>query len=160
MKALPAILGAASILALLAFGASGAAAEDSSTTEAKTFLHFVERASSDAVTNGDAEAAKVGNVLTFANPVYDAENDKVVASDMGYCVYLVKGKKSWECTWTTFVKGGSLTVEGPYSETHDTTLAITGGTGAYRGATGEMALHARNNHGTAYDFIFHIALAN
>ena len=33
-------------------------------------------------------------------------------------------------------------------------LAITGGTGAYRDAHGQMTLHARNAKGTEYDFIY------
>jgi hypothetical protein len=35
-------------------------------------------------------------------------------------------------------------------------LAITGGTGAYAGARGEMALHARNPEGTEFDFRYSI----
>jgi hypothetical protein len=35
-------------------------------------------------------------------------------------------------------------------------MAITGGTGRYRTARGEMRLHARNAQGTAYDFIFQL----
>lgn len=34
--------------------------------------------------------------------------------------------------------------------------AITGGTGAYAQAHGEMALHARNAEGTEYDFTYSI----
>ena len=34
------------------------------------------------------------------------------------------------------------------------TLAITGGTGQWSGASGEMLLHARNPEGTEYDFTF------
>lgn len=36
----------------------------------------------------------------------------------------------------------------------DSTLSITGGTGAYRKATGTMDLHARGANGSTYDFTF------
>ena len=50
--------------------------------------------------------------------------------------------------------GGSIVVEGPFLDAGDSTLAVTGGTGRYRGADGEMRLHARNAQGSEYDFTF------
>ena len=35
-------------------------------------------------------------------------------------------------------------------------LAVTGGTGKYRGARGEMKLHARDAKGSEYDFTFNL----
>jgi hypothetical protein len=63
---------------------------------------------------------------------------------------------SFECAWTTSLEDGQITVEGPFLDAGDSTLAITGGTGAYRDATGTMDLHARDAQGTAYDFTFHV----
>lgn len=120
---------------------------------AKT-IHVVERAATDAVTNG-SEEDKAGNVLTWHNKVYDAANKKQVGRDAGYCVRIVAGK-SWECAWTTYLKGGSIMVQGPFSDTGGTVLAITGGTGAYATARGTMNLEYHDKAGTAFDFIFHI----
>ena len=36
----------------------------------------------------------------------------------------------------------------------DSTMAITGGTGAYSGARGEMRLHSRDAKNTSYEFIY------
>ncbi len=47
---------------------------------------------------------------------------------------------------------GRITVEGPFLDSADSMLAVTGGTGKYAGVRGEMLLHARNAGGTAYDF--------
>jgi hypothetical protein len=116
-------------------------------------IHVVERATTDAVTNGTADDS-AGNVLTFANDVFDSANARKVGTDQGYCVRLVVGK-SWECNWTTFLPKGQLTVEGPFLDTGDSTLAITGGTGAYRHARGFMELRYRNQAGTEFDFVFH-----
>lgn len=120
---------------------------------AKT-IHVVERAVTDAVTNG-SEEDRAGNVLTWHNKVYDAANKKQVGRDAGYCVRIVAGK-SWECAWTTYLKGGSIMVQGPFSDTGGTVLAITGGTGTYATARGTMNLEYHNKAGTAFDFIFHV----
>jgi len=118
-------------------------------------VHVVEHALTDAVSNGSA-ADKLGNVLTFANPVYDGSDATKVGTDNGYCVRSVKGK-TWECMWTTFLSGGQITVEGPFSDTGNTKLAITGGTGTYANARGWMELNFHNKKGTKFDFVFHLS---
>jgi allene oxide cyclase len=130
------------------------AAGDAGASKA-TVIHVVERATTDAVTNGDPTNDMWGNVLTFANKVYDSANKRQVGSDQGYCIRTVVGK-TWECNWTTFLKSGSITVEGKFSDTGNTVLAITGGTGAYATARGEMDLKYHNKEGTAFDFVFHV----
>jgi hypothetical protein len=117
-------------------------------------VHVVEHAITDAVSNG-TKSDSVGNVLTFANPVYNASDTKQAGSDNGFCVRTVKGK-AWECLWTTFLANGQITVEGPFSDTGDTKLAITGGTGAYANSRGWMELKYHNKKGTKFDFIFHL----
>ena len=78
-------------------------------------------------------------------------------SDQGYCIRIkARSKGSWECNWTTFLENGHITVEGPFFDTKDSKLAITGGTGAYRDARGVMELKSRAG-GTKFDFIFHFA---
>ena len=96
-----------------------------------------------------------GDILSFANPVFDAANKVQVASDQGFCVRTVVGK-SWECMWTMLLKDGMITVEGPFHDTGDSTFAVTGGTGKYEGARGHMKLHARDGHPEAYDFIYEL----
>lgn len=119
-------------------------------------IHVIEHAATDAVTNtgNGAGADNAGDILTFANPVYDAKNSKQVGTDQGYCIRIVVGQ-SWECNWTTFLPNGQITVEGPFYDTKDSVLAITGGTGAYSHARGWMKLHSLAG-GTQYDFIFHV----
>ena len=117
-------------------------------------IRVVEHATTDAVTNGSADDA-AGNVLTFANEVFDSKDTKKVGSDQGYCIRIVVGK-TWECNWTTFLLGGQITVEGPFSDTGNTALAITGGTGKFRNARGWMALQYHDAAGTRFDFVFHL----
>jgi hypothetical protein len=51
---------------------------------------------------------------------------------------------------------GQVTVEGPFPDAGDSVLAITGGTGDFAGAMGDMTLKARGTDGKAYDFIYRI----
>jgi hypothetical protein len=120
-------------------------------------IKVIEHAETDTVRHiGPAsEEDSVGDVLAFANPVFDSENQKRVGSDNGQCVRTVVGK-AWECIWTVSLSGGQLTVEGPFEEGKDTTLAITGGTGDYKDASGQMTLHARNEGETEYDFTYEV----
>jgi hypothetical protein len=95
----------------------------------------------------------VGDLLTFANPVYDASNKTQLGTDQGYCVRVAVGK-SWECFWTLVLKEGQITIEGPFYDSGDSVMVVTGGTGKYLGAKGQMKLHPRDAKGSSYDFTY------
>ena len=139
-----ALAAACVVLALPAGTASAAEAEH---------LTVVERATTDAVTDLGDKGDSVGDVLTFANEVYDQANATKVGSDNGWCVRTLVGQ-AWECFWTLTLAKGQITVEGPFYDSKDSVLAVTGGTGAYARMRGEMALHARDAQGSAYDFAY------
>jgi hypothetical protein len=123
-------------------------------------IHVVEHAITDTVQQFHPPQDSLGDVLGFHNPVFNASNTRQVGTDNGFCIRTVAtGKTEWECTWTTLLAGGDLTVQGPYyDDGTDTTLAITGGTGKFTGARGSMLLHATGNPvGSEYDFIFTLA---
>jgi allene oxide cyclase len=122
---------------------------------AKEVIVVVEHADTDAVVDIGAKDDSTGDVLTFANPVFDAANKTQVGTDQGYCIRTVVGK-AWECVWTLSLKDGQLTVEGPFLDAGDSVLAITGGTGKYAGARGQMKLHSRNPKGTEFDFRYEL----
>lgn len=117
-------------------------------------ISVVEHANTDATTDTGAPGDSAGDILTFANPVFNRRDTRQVGSDQGFCIRVVAGA-SYECTWTTFLKGGQIVVQGPFYDTKDSTLAITGGTGRYRRARGTMRLRSKAN-GTKFDFIFRI----
>jgi allene oxide cyclase len=116
-----------------------------------TSLNLIEHATTDAVTDTGAKGDSAGDLLTFANEVFDAKDAKKVGNDTGWCIRTVAGK-SWECFWTLTLADGQITVEGPFLDSGDSVVAVTGGTGKYAGVRGEMALHARDAKGSAYDF--------
>ena len=118
-------------------------------------LVVVERALTDTTVDLGAKGDSVGDLLTFANPVYDATNKTQLGSDQGYCVRVVVGK-SWECFWTLRLKDGMITIEGPFYDSGDSVFVITGGTGKYAGAKGQMKLHDRGTKPTSYDFVYEL----
>jgi allene oxide cyclase len=117
-------------------------------------ITVIEHATTDATTDTGAAGDSAGDLLTFANDVFDAADANKVGTDQGYCVRVVAGT-SYECNWTTFLPRGQIVVQGPFFDAQDSTLAITGGTGRYAKARGTMELHAREN-GTKFAFVFHL----
>jgi hypothetical protein len=140
-----AVVGAAALLT---------ACGDGSDTET---IKLIEHAETDVVRHiGPAkEEDSTGDVLTFANPVFDEDNAEKVGTDNGVCVRTAAGK-AWECIWTVTLSGGQITVEGPFYDGKDSTLAITGGTDDYDNASGQMTLHARDPEETEYDFTYEV----
>ena len=118
-------------------------------------LQLIEHADTDATLDLGAKGDSAGDLLTFANPVFDAANKTRVGSDQGYCVRVIAGK-SWECFWTLRLEDGQITVEGPFYDTGDSVMAVTGGTGKYAGAKGAMKLHSRDAKGSSYDFVYEL----
>jgi allene oxide cyclase len=145
------IAAAAAALALTPVIAAAPAFARTAHAAGKT-VHVVEHAITDHEVGKDAKGA----ILTFNNPVFDSADKKQVGHDEGFCVRLQVKLGIWECLWTTFLKGGQITVQGPYYDTRNSELSITGGTGAYEGARGQMDLKSRNG-GKEYDFIFHLS---
>jgi allene oxide cyclase len=140
------------VVATLAFAGQAVASSPRHHHRTGTFT-VVERALTDTTADTGPTGDSLGDVLAFANPVYNAKNTHQVGTDNGSCVRTAVGV-GYECSWTTSLPGGSIVVSGPFLDAGDSTLAVTGGTGKYRGATGQMRLHARNAAGTAYDFRF------
>ncbi|HEY6932118.1 MAG TPA: allene oxide cyclase family protein, partial [Marmoricola sp.] len=151
------IIASTTVAVTVAAGAVAVGAANASSTGAAVttgrHITVVERAVSDTVVDTGPKGDSQGDLLSFANPVFNAANSKKVGHDNGSCIRTRVGR-AWECSWTTRLARGSLVVEGPFLDKHDSTLAITGGTGAYSRARGVMHLHARNAMGTAYTFAF------
>jgi hypothetical protein len=136
----------AGVAAVLFLGASPAMSATQS-------LHLVEHATTDATAHIAAKPDNRGDVLTFTNDVFDAANKTKVGADQGFCIRVAVGK-AYECLWTLSLAGGQITVEGPFLDAGDSTVAVTGGTGKYADVRGEMKLHARDAKGSEYDFLY------
>jgi Allene oxide cyclase len=118
-------------------------------------LLVVERAVVEKTVHVAGPSDSLGNLLVFANPVYDAANRAQVGRDQGYCIRVAVGR-SWECFWTLILKDGQITTEGPYYDRGDSIMAITGGTARYAGAKGTVRVHPRDPKSSSYDFRYEL----
>ncbi|MFN8233747.1 MAG: allene oxide cyclase family protein [Actinomycetota bacterium] len=134
---------------------AGLVAQAGADTRRTVTMTVIEHANTDKVIDVGKPGDSTGDLLTFHNKVYDDADAVQVGTDLGDCVRINPKRGSWECRWTTNLEGGSITVEGPFYDTKDTTMAITGGTGVYVTARGSMDLHALDG-GERYEFTFNI----
>jgi allene oxide cyclase len=117
-------------------------------------LVVIEHATTDTVIDLGEEGDSIGDLLGFGNAIYDEANENEIGMSQGSCVRTVPGK-AWECMFSVILDEGQLTVEGPFYDAAPSDLAITGGTGAYSTARGQMRLEA--NSETEFRFTFEIA---
>jgi allene oxide cyclase len=121
-------------------------------------IHVIEHLT--AVTTGDVPPAgdSAGDQLVFHDLLFDAADKHQVGLNNGDCVRTVV-HQVMECFLTVFLSAGQITLEGPfYDSGADSMFAITGGTGAYQEARGQMRLHATGHPvGSEYDYFIMIA---
>jgi hypothetical protein len=146
------------LVAMIAAGLIAAAPAGARVARASgTTVTVVEHANTDTeVPVAPGGKDEKGDILTFVNPIFNAGDTRQVGHDEGFCTRLDPKNGVWECLWTTFLKGGQITVQGPFYDTKNSTLSITGGTGAYKTARGQMKLKSLDG-GKKYDFIFELS---
>jgi len=154
MRKTPLIVAGAIVVVLVA-GYVAQARSTQARARATTTVHVIEHATTDLVVDTGPTGDSSGDLLTFANDVFDETNTDKVGRDQGDCIRINVIEGSWECRWITFLKGGAITVEGPFFDTKDSVMAITGGRGKYKDARGSMELKALADL-SGYDFIFHL----
>jgi allene oxide cyclase-like protein len=90
-----------------------------------------------------ASGAAVGDTAVFRSDLYDEANVTVVGAIQGFCVRTVLGVRM-ECVATASFADGMIMTQGPEDEAlsdgAEISFAITGGTGAYLGAKGEVRI--------------------
>ncbi len=141
------------VSAMLALGLGVAGASSEITGHSR--ITIVEHSTTDVIADVGKKGDSAGDILTFHNNVFDASDSHRVGRNQGQCVREDPRAGTWECWWTTSLAAGQITVEGPFADTHDTTFAVTGGTGLYANVRGEM--HVRSlKGGTEYEQTFEL----
>ena len=116
-------------------------------------MHLIEHPVNEHVVDLAPKGDSQGDQFPFSNLLFDKTNSHQVGRDQGNCIRTNPNRGEWQCSWTNKLRNGDITVEGPFYDTRDSVLAIIGGTGHYRDASGQMLLHAR---AVGYDFVFSI----
>jgi allene oxide cyclase len=107
-------------------------------------LHLVEHETTNTTIHANkGKPDSMGDEIVFANPVFDSGNSHEVGVLQGNCVRVIVGK-SWECFFTLVLANDRITLEGPYADSGESVFAITGGTGKYVGAKGQMTARSRD----------------
>jgi hypothetical protein len=148
------------VLGLLVFGFSTPIAAQDATPEASpppmgsidatpvdgviTFT-VLEVPASDAVIDQEPAGDSAGDILVFANNVMDETGETQVGTDQGWCIRTNVAGGAWECTWTLFLAQGQIVSQGPFLDAGPSTMAITGGTGEFAGARGQLELSANED---------------
>ena len=115
-------------------------------------IKIVERPIKETTVNLTSKGVdSVGDILSFANPLFDTANKVQVGTDRGFCVRTIAGK-SWGCNFTLQLKGGQVTVEGGFLDEGNSTFTVISGTGKFVGAKGSLLLHTRAGKPESYDF--------
>jgi allene oxide cyclase len=152
MRKLVTVAGLVASIVLVATLVSGASQK--AVTSPMT-VHVIEHATTDVVIDTGKKGDTTGDLLTWHNKIFDAANQQQIGRDQGDCVRINPAEGSWECRWITWVPGGAITVEGPFYDAKDNTIAITGGKGLFKNARGTVTLKARKG-GAEYAFIFNV----
>lgn len=119
-------------------------------------LTVIEHANPTRFDVGEA-GDSVGDTVVFSNDLYDEANANIVGTVQGVCVRTVVGK-SMECFATNIFANGMITVQGPADDsvygTAEISAVITGGTGDYLGAGGELKM--KKVEGNQFTHIFEL----
>ncbi len=143
-------VGAIAAAALLgpagAFASSPAATRASAATRARaTTLHLTAHFVHAALVDAAPQGPSAGDQQVVAGTLL--RGTKAVGRFGFVCEFLTTGRNAnEECTGTGRLSDGSITAQGFSRQSDDDhTWAVVGGTGAYRGASGQIAIHDVND---------------
>ena len=142
------VLALAAALVVASRGASRTALTN--TASHRTTFTVVERPITDTTVDNGAPGDSVGDLLPFANPIYNSSNRRRLGTDEGSCTRTRVGV-AYYCEWVlTLTKGahrGRIVVAGSFFDDTSRTsvFVVTGGTGDFAHAAGPMRLTTRGD---------------
>lgn len=161
------LAGGAAVVGLAAAGLPGTASAASAATDADMVLRAVQKQTKD--TDVRPRGPSVGDRTVFSEDLY--RNRKKVGTDGVECVITRVRENSAgritavdsQCVGTMRLGRGQITVQGlvgfSVSSPKPLKLVITGGTGAYSGAAGQLTVEPTNDTGTRSKLSFDMTVA-
>ncbi|KQK14380.1 allene oxide cyclase, chloroplastic [Brachypodium distachyon] len=88
----------------------------------------------------------LGDLVPFTNKVYNGSLDKRIGITAGICILIQhvpeRNGDRYEAIYSLYFGDyGHITVQGPYLTYEESYLAVTGGSGVFEGAYGQVKLH-------------------
>jgi hypothetical protein len=126
------------------------AGANAQTTETLSFIekgNFADGSPSYTNIDLDRPGGSPGDMVVSQSDVLDSATKKPVGHTSGWCVRTWTFKELYECTFTLTLADGQISVQGPAKRHGETVLAVTGGTGKYSNASGELKLNMRVGEG-------------
>jgi hypothetical protein len=116
--------------------------------------HTVDLGGADADGSGQVGDA-VGDSFTSVSEIRDADDETVIGRDRATCSMADPAEGRWHCYGTTEFDGlGSITYQGVLDPTGRSVNAITGGTGRFRGAGGQVVFEALAGDDYPFDCLY------
>ncbi len=136
--------GVGALVAMAIGGVSFAAASNEGGARTIT---VIEKTTSQQFVDVGASGFSVGDEFVFASQFWNTDQTRQVGSNQGYCVAL--SAQIAHCAGTASLRGGTIEYGGTTNQTAQTfTIAITGGTGSFVHAEGQVTIHNLNSNGT------------
>jgi allene oxide cyclase len=115
----------------------------------------IEHAGANPIADIGAAGDSTGDILTFSNEVFDADNVSRIGTSQGSCARTVVAV-AWECNWSVSLADGQIALQGPYFDSGSSVFAVTGGTGAFATAAGELVVSPIGTDGKESNFDFQL----
>jgi allene oxide cyclase len=116
-------------------------------TQGSRLTHFtaIDKVTTASVVDIGDPGDSVGDIRTSHDHLYDGSG-KLIGRTLSDCTRVRPNTGAWECRWTIQILGkGSLTLEGPILDRGNSVLAVTGGTGAFLSARGQVLLRQKSS---------------
>jgi hypothetical protein len=106
-------------------------------------LHFYETQGKITVVDNapKGKTRSIGDIMVFTNPVFTRHGGRV-GSDSGACTVIRAKPFAAQCTATLQIPGGQLMLQNLDTGDVSHSVAVIGGTDAFSGANGLLAMHA------------------
>jgi hypothetical protein len=134
------VLGVLGALAAVVVATAVASAR-SSDLSGPTRIHAIELPTHVTFTDLNATGPSQGDLFVATNKlVRPSDHSRVIGHEDDTCTLVAPTPTGgrFECTGTAFLRGGSVTIQGPFNVGGHARLAVSGGTGLYRNARGQV----------------------
>jgi hypothetical protein len=122
----------------------------------RTVSHVLDLGSIDADGSGEV-GDSVADTFTSVNEMRDGSDELIVGRDLFTCTMADVEAGMWECSGTTtFEDAGAITYQGAFDATGKSVMAITGGTGDYKGARGWVVYKPLPGDDFPYEGSYHL----